>query len=65
MRITFEPPNEENAKADTVRIEERQFVNGEWARGSVLDDDQSHQGRHLRLSPGDVGIQKLELYRYE
>ena len=40
-------------------------MNGEWARGSVLDDDQSHQGRHLRLSPGDVGIQKLELYRYE
>lgn len=65
VTITFETQSSDEAEAGIARIEEGRFVNGEWQRGRVLNGDQSHQGRHLRLPPGDFGIQKLELYRYE
>jgi hypothetical protein len=29
-----------------------------------MNGDQSHQGRHLRLPPGEFGIQRIKLYRY-
>ncbi len=65
VTITFEPQNGEDAQAGIVRIEEDRFVDGTWQRNRVLNGDQSHQGRHLRLPPGDFEIQRLELYRYE
>lgn len=63
VTITFETRTSD-AQAGIVRIEEGRFVEGEWQRGRVLNGDQSHQGRHLRLPPGSFGLQKLELYRY-
>jgi len=41
------------------RYQDGQFVPGRWLNG-----DQTHQGRHLRLPPGEWSIQKLKLYRY-
>lgn len=29
-----------------------------------LNGDQTHQGRHIRLPAGRVGVQRFELYRY-
>lgn len=46
-------------------IREGRYVNGVWAPGRLLNGDQSHQGRHLRLPPGEFGIQRARLYRYE
>ncbi|HZD52357.1 MAG TPA: DUF5597 domain-containing protein, partial [Woeseiaceae bacterium] len=46
------------------RIREGEYVDGIWTPGRVLNGDQSHQGRHLRLSPGEFGIQRVRLYRY-
>ena len=37
---------------------------GEWIPGRVLNGDQTHQGRHLRLAPGSFQIQRFRLYRF-
>ena len=37
---------------------------GKWIAGRRLNGDQTHQGRHIRLPPGNPQIQKVRLYRY-
>ena len=37
---------------------------GKWNPGRRLNGDQTHQGRHIRLPPGQFQIQKVRLYRY-
>jgi beta-galactosidase GanA len=46
------------------QIREGRYVDGRWVPGRVLNGDQSHQGRHLRLPPNAFGIQRVRLYRY-
>ena len=50
--------------AGIASIEEGLFVNGHWVAGRRLNGDENHQGRHLRLVPGQFGIQRVKLYRY-
>jgi beta-galactosidase GanA len=64
LTVTFAAARPQDGIAGIERIEEGRFVGGEWSRGRVLNGDQSHQGRHLRLPPGEVGIQRVTLYRY-
>jgi beta-galactosidase GanA len=45
-------------------IHEGRYVDGKWTPGRLLNGDQSHQGRHLKLPPGEFGIQRVRLYRY-
>jgi beta-galactosidase GanA len=44
--------------------EEGEFVEGRWVAGRRLNGDQTHQGRHVRLPPGNAQIQKVRFYRY-
>jgi beta-galactosidase GanA len=37
---------------------------GAWVPGRLLNGDQTHQGRHLRLAPDEFQIQRVRLYRY-
>ena len=37
---------------------------GKWKPGRLLNGDQTHQGRHIRLPPGQFQIQKVRFYRY-
>ncbi|HEY5760050.1 MAG TPA: DUF5597 domain-containing protein [Steroidobacter sp.] len=37
---------------------------GRWVPGRLLNGDQTHQGRHLRLAPGQFQIQQVRFYRY-
>lgn len=37
---------------------------GKWVPGRLLNGDQTHQGRHIRLMPGAFQIQRVKLYRY-
>ena len=46
------------------RVEEGTFEAGEWVPGRRLNGDQTHQGRHVRLPPGESAIQRVRLYRY-
>ncbi len=37
---------------------------GRWVPGRLLNGDQTHQGRHIRLPPDQFQIQRVRLYRY-
>lgn len=58
ITVTFEP------RVGLDFVEEGKFVDGKWVAGRKLNGDQTHQGRHVRLPPGQFGIQKVRLYRY-
>jgi beta-galactosidase GanA len=62
--VTFAPNSPGDPIAGIASIEEGTFVNGHWVDGRRLNGDESHQGRHLRLPPGQFGIQRVKLYRY-
>jgi beta-galactosidase GanA len=57
----------DSAGVDAIGIEsawEGHFENGEWRAGRLLNGDQTHQGRHVRLPPGELSLQRVRLYRY-
>ena len=51
-------------QAGILSVEEGRFVKGAWQNVRWLNGDQTHQGRHLRLEPGRISIQRIKLYRY-
>ena len=65
MIVTFLPVGEGPALAGIDSDWEGSFdARGVWIPGRLLNGDQTHQGRHLRLPPGGFQIQRLRLYRY-
>jgi beta-galactosidase GanA len=58
VTFTFEP------RVGLDLVEEGRFEDGKWIAGRRLNGDETHQGRHVRLPPGQFGIQKIRLYRY-
>jgi len=52
-------------QAGILNVEEGRFVNGTWKNVRWLNGDQTHQGRHLRLEPGRIAMQRIKLYRYQ
>ena len=60
--VTF---STEGATAGIESIREGTFVDGRWVPGRLLNGDESHQGRHLRIPEGKFGIQRVRLYRYQ
>lgn len=40
------------------------YVDGEWRPGRLMNGDQTHQGRHVRLPPGAWAVQRVRLYTY-
>jgi len=63
VTITFAPADGQG-RAGIESIWEGRFVDGAWHPVRLLNGDESHQGRHLRLPPSRFGIQRLRLYRY-
>lgn len=62
--VTFKPNGPGDPIAGIASIDEGRFVHGRWVAGRRLNGDEDHQGRHLRLPPGQFGIQHVRLYRY-
>lgn len=62
--VTFTSNSPANPQAGILSIDEGRFVNGHWVAGRRLNGDEDHQGRHLRLVPGQFGIQVVRLYSY-
>jgi beta-galactosidase GanA len=63
--VTFEPAGDGPPLAGIDNVWEGTFdARGTWTPGRLLNGDQTHQGRHLRLAPGDFQIQRVRLYRY-
>jgi len=63
--VTFEPAEEGAFIAGIGAIDEGRYVDGIWTPGRRMNGDQSHQGRHMRLSNWEFGIQRIILYRYQ
>ncbi|HRE43338.1 MAG TPA: DUF5597 domain-containing protein [Terricaulis sp.] len=61
ITITF---HTEGAIAGIESIHEGAYIDGAWRPGRLLNGDENHQGRHLRLPPGQFGLQRVRLYRY-
>ncbi|RYD54087.1 MAG: hypothetical protein EOP60_08635 [Sphingomonadales bacterium] len=63
ITVTVEPA-EGKGRAGFDLVEEGSFVDGRWVAGRRLNGDQTHQGRHIRLPPDAMGVQRVRLYRY-
>lgn len=53
-----------DAAAGILAADEGYFRDGQWRRSRRLNGDQTHQGRHVRLPPGPLTMQRVTLYRY-
>ncbi|MDR7118371.1 DUF5597 domain-containing protein [Caulobacter sp. BE254] len=63
--VTFAGARNGPALAGIDRAVEGVFdAQGRWVPGRVLNGDQTHQGRHIRLAPDLFQIQRVKLYRY-
>lgn len=47
-----------------LKLTEGGFKGGRWTEGRLLNGDESHQGRHMRLDGDGFSIQRVKLYRY-
>lgn len=56
---------EENLNAGILKTDQGKFENENWKTIRHFNGDQTHQGRHLRISVGDYEIQKIKLYTYD
>ena len=64
ITVTIETQTPGEATVGILSIQEGRYVDGRWLTHCWMNGDQSHQGRHLRLPPGEFGIQRIKLYRY-
>lgn len=65
ITVTFTPVGEGAPIAGIDQAWEGRFDSaGKWVPGRLLNGDQTHQGRNIRLAPGEWRIQKVRLYRY-
>jgi hypothetical protein len=64
--ITFAPaaPNSANEIAGIVSAQSGRFIDGKWKVHRHFSGDETHQGRHIRIPPGEFGVQRVKLYRY-
>jgi beta-galactosidase GanA len=63
VTVTFATA-EPGMQAGILTVEEGRFVDRRWVNVRWLNGDQTHPGRHLRLEPGRMSIQRIKLYRY-
>lgn len=64
ITVTFQPADGKG-RSGIERIDEGRIVDGKFVPARLLNGDQSHQGRHLRIAPDGFEVQRVKLYRYE
>ena len=65
ITVTFAPVGDGPPLAGIDNVWEGTYdASGVWVPGRLLNGDQTHQGRHLRLAPGVFQIQRARFYRY-
>jgi beta-galactosidase GanA len=62
--LTFEPLGDGAPIAGIDTAWEEVLENGHLVRRRLLNGDETHQGRHIRLPPGGISVQQIRLYRY-
>lgn len=63
VTLTVEPADG-RGRLGFEQVEEGRYEDGQWIAGRRLNGDQTHQGRHVRLPPGEFGMQRFRVYRY-
>lgn len=63
--VTFKSLKNNTLNTGILKVDQGRFDNDVWRTIRHFNGDQTHQGRHLRISVGDYEIQKLKLYTYE
>lgn len=63
--VTFMSLKNNALNTGILKVDQGRFDNNVWRTIRHFNGDQTHQGRHLRISVGDYEIQKLKLYTYE
>ncbi|MEN2402514.1 DUF5597 domain-containing protein [Flavobacterium sp. MC2016-06] len=63
--VTFKPLKNDTLNAGILKVDQGKFDNDVWRTIRHFNGDQTHQGRHVRISVGDYEIQKIKLYTYE
>lgn len=62
--VTFKNWKNRGKTVGILKNEEGVFENGKWKVLRHLNGDQTHQGRHIRISHDDYSIQRVQLYEY-
>jgi beta-galactosidase GanA len=62
--LTFAPMGDGPSIAGIDTAWEKVLENGRLVRRRLLNGDETHQGRHVRLPPDQVSVQQVRLYRY-
>jgi beta-galactosidase GanA len=66
IAVTFQPVGPGPAQAGIDSAWEGVFdAAGRWVPGRLMNGDQTHQGRHIRLPGGAWTVQRVRLYRYQ
>ena len=63
--ITFKNAINPELNVGILKTEEGRFEDNQWKVIRHLNGDQTHQGRHIRISLGNYSILRFELYNYE
>ncbi len=63
--VTFDDATPDHMAVGIEQIVEGKYVGDAWKPGRWLNGDESHQGRHLRISADSFGIQHLKLYKFK
>ena len=63
--VTFKYLIDKKLNTGILETEEGYFDNNVWTITRYLNGDQTHQGRHIRLSIDNFSIQKFKLYTYK
>jgi beta-galactosidase GanA len=62
--VTFAARTADEGEVGLERVDEGTYENGAFVATRRLNGDESHQGRHVRIAPGEFAMQRVKLYRY-
>jgi hypothetical protein len=62
--LTFEPVGAGPPISGIDVDWEQKLEGGKWSDLRLLNGDETNQGRHIRLPPGEFTVQRFKLYRY-
>jgi beta-galactosidase GanA len=63
--VTFTPGSPGDPIAGLERVDEGRWEKGAFVVTRRLNGDETHQGRQVRLPMGEIGIQRVKVYRYK
>src|SRR5690606_13829607 len=62
--LTFACEDSPGETAGILWAQEGEYVDARWVAGRWLKGNQPHNGRHVRLVPVEIGIQRFSWFRY-